>query len=268
MPHIRINGTEIHYIDEGPKDAHAIVCSPSMFFDVKMFQAQADAFSGRYRFIRYDHRGQGSSARAPRELLDMDTLTKDTAALIEALELKPCTLVGNSMGGFIALRLAARRPDLIRSIVAMGTSADTEEHTEVMDSVGEIISQQGTKAVVDEVLPFMVGKTTMNDPFRASVLSFARNAILEQGAESADALWHISHRKGILDELPNISCPALLIAGTEDYSYPPEKSEQIKDLIPNSKIEYMEKTGHVHAIENPLEVIHLIEKHLLEIQTV
>lgn len=266
MPHLHVNGTDIHYLDEGPKNAHAIVCSPSMFFDVNMFQAQAEALSDRYRFIRYDHRGQGASARAPRSQLDMETLTEDTAALIETLELGPCTFVGNSMGGFIALRLAARYPGLIRSIVAMGTSADTEEHTEAMDSVGELIARQGTSAVVEEVLPYMVGETTLNDPSRASVLAFARQTILEQGPESADALWHISHRKSILDELPQISCPTLLIAGTEDYSYPPEKSEQIKARITNAKIEYMEKTGHVHAIENPDAVIRSLEHHLAEIQ--
>ena len=46
-----------------------------MFFDHRMFAAQAAAFGDRYRAVRYDLRGQGDSQRHPRELLDMDTQT-------------------------------------------------------------------------------------------------------------------------------------------------------------------------------------------------
>ena len=119
MAELELNGTTIHYVDEGPREAPALLFSPSMFFDTRMFAAQARRFSERFRVVRYDLRGQGESARHPREELDMDTLAEDAAALIEALGLAPCTFVGNSMGGFIALRLAARRPELLRSAVVL-----------------------------------------------------------------------------------------------------------------------------------------------------
>ena len=109
MPSLDVNGTTLHYTDDGPRDAPALVLSHSLFFDHVMFDAQVEAFAGEYRVVRYDHRGQGASARAPREELDMDTLTADAAALIEALDLTTVTFLGNSLGGFVALRLAARR---------------------------------------------------------------------------------------------------------------------------------------------------------------
>ena len=83
MPLIDINGTQINYLDEGLKSAPAIILSTSMFFDVDMFEEQAKTFADRFRVIRYDHRGQ-NSAPSPRSLLDMETLTKDVEALIEA----------------------------------------------------------------------------------------------------------------------------------------------------------------------------------------
>ena len=67
MPMIAVNGTELYYLDEGPRDAPALVFSSSMFFDADMFQAQADAFAGGHRIIRYDHRNQGRSTKAPRD---------------------------------------------------------------------------------------------------------------------------------------------------------------------------------------------------------
>jgi pimeloyl-ACP methyl ester carboxylesterase len=118
MPSLDVNGTTLHVTDDGPRDAPALVLSHSLFFDHAMFDAQVEAFAGEYRVVRYDHRGQGASARAPREQLDMDTLTQDAAALIEALDLAPGHLVGSSYGGSISLGVAARYPDLVRSVVA------------------------------------------------------------------------------------------------------------------------------------------------------
>jgi len=262
MPMIDVNGTTLHYIDEGPRAAPCLVMSPSMFFDVQMFSAQSDALSDRYRIVRYDHRGQGDSARHQRDELDMDTLTDDAAALIEALELAPVVFVGNSMGGFVGLRLAARRPDLLRSVVVMGTSADVEEQAEAMDGLVDALSEHGIEAVLDGVLQFMMGDTTLMNPKRADVLAEVTALLKTRTPEYADAAWHIAHRKSILDELPSIKVPLLVVAGTEDHTYPPVKSEQIAGLVSHAELVYMPETGHVHAMENPDEVTALLERHL------
>lgn len=262
MPTAHINGTSIHFLDEGPRDAHAVVFSPSMFFDVNMFAGQTAALANRYRVIRYDHRGQGLSARAPREQLDMETLAEDAAALIEHLNLGPCTFVGNSMGGFIALRLAARRPELLRSTVVMGSSADTEGQPEAMDQVVEAMLEHGITPVIDGVLYFMLGDTTLGDSSRSEILDSVRTMLLGRTPEYAHAVWNIAHRRSILEELPGISLPTLVVAGTEDHTYPPAKSEQIARLISGAELVYMEKTGHVHAVENPEAVNALLEAHL------
>ncbi|AXT86126.1 alpha/beta hydrolase [Aeromicrobium sp. A1-2] len=262
MAMIHVNGTTLRYEDEGPRDAHAIVMSPSMFFDVRMFAAQAAALSDRYRVIRYDHRGQGESARDVREKLDMDTLSEDAAALIEALDAGPCTFVGNSMGGFVGLRLAARRPDLISSAVLMGTSADVEEQADEMDGLVEVLAQHGIEPVLDGVLQFMMGDTTLTDPSRAEVLAEVTAMLRSRTPEYADAAWNIAHRLPVLDELGSISVPVLVVAGTEDHTYPPPKSRQIVEGTPGATLEIMERTGHVHAMENPEAVIDVLERHL------
>lgn len=262
MPTAQINGTTLNYVDEGPRGAPALVMSPSMFFDVRMFRAQAAQLSDRYRVVRYDHRGQGDSRRHPREELDMDILTEDAAALIRELELGPVTFVGNSMGGFVGLRLAARHPELLRSVVVMGTSADVEDAAEQMDGLFEVFAAQGMEPVLDGVLEFMMGTTTLTDPSRAEVLAEVRELLLSRTPEYADAGWHIAHRASILHEIPSITVPLLIVAGTEDHTYPPVKSEQIHALVPHSRLELMPHTGHVHALENPVAVNALLENHL------
>jgi 3-oxoadipate enol-lactonase len=267
MPDIPVNKTTIHYRDDGPKGAPALVCSPSMFFDGEMYTAQAEAFKDSFRVIRYDNRGQGESARHPREELDMDTLAEDAAALIEALELGKVTFIGNSMGGFIGLRLAARRPDLLRSAVVMGTSADAEdpEQSQEMDEAGAELAANGMAPIVDQVLEAMMGTTTLTDPARAQVLEGVKRMLVSRTPEYADALWHISHREGILDELGKIEVPVTVIAGAEDATYPPEKSQQIAAGIPHARFELMERAGHVHALENPVAVNALLADHLAEL---
>jgi 3-oxoadipate enol-lactonase len=262
MAAIDVNGTTLRYEDEGPRDAHAVVMSPSMFFDVRMFAAQAEALSDRFRVVRYDHRGQGESARDARERLDMDTLSEDAAALIEALDLGPCTFVGNSMGGFVGLRLAARRPDLIASAVLMGTSADAEEQAEEMDGLVAALAEHGMEPVIDGVLYFMMGDTTLTDPSRATVLAEVTELLRSRTPEYADAAWNIAHRLPVLDELGSIKVPLLVVAGTEDHTYPPHKSQQIVDGAPSATLEIMDRTGHVHAMENPVAVIDVLERHL------
>src|SRR3546814_10884691 len=91
-----------------------------------MFAAQTAHRQGRYRVIAYDHRGQGRSADDAATSISMETVYADAVALIEALKLGAVHFAGLSMGGFVAMWLGARRPDLIRSLILMATSAAPE----------------------------------------------------------------------------------------------------------------------------------------------
>ena len=124
---IELNGATLAYDDFSPEDPDsekkpALVFSHSHCMSRTMYSNQVDFFSGDRRVVCYDHRGQGWSSRDAAARLDMDTLTADAAMLIEELELAPCHFVGSAMGGFIALRLAARRPDLLSSAIVVCSS--------------------------------------------------------------------------------------------------------------------------------------------------
>ena len=121
---IELNGTMLAYDDFSPEDPDsekkpALVFSHSLYMSRTMYSNQVDFFSGDRRVVCYDHRGQGYSSRDEAARLDMETLTADAAMLIEELELAPCHFVGSATGGFVALRLAARRPDLLSSAIVV-----------------------------------------------------------------------------------------------------------------------------------------------------
>ena len=175
MPAAIVNGVELFYEDRGPCGAPSLVLSHSLFFDHRMFEAQLKEFSRTYRVIAYDHRGHGLSANAADGRYDMDTMAADVVALIEHLNLGRVHIVGNSMGGFIALRLAARRPDLVCSAAVLGSSAEPEAKAKEYEPLLQLLAQQGGAGTVETLMFVMFGDTTLAE-FRkvANVRHLAR----------------------------------------------------------------------------------------------
>jgi pimeloyl-ACP methyl ester carboxylesterase len=103
-------------------DGPPILFLHGLLWDTRLFAPQVAALRDRHRCIAWDHRGQGRS-EVTAGGYDMDTLAEDAAALIERLGVAPAHFVGLSMGGFVGLRLLIRRPEPLRSLVLIDTSA-------------------------------------------------------------------------------------------------------------------------------------------------
>jgi 3-oxoadipate enol-lactonase len=195
---IMINGMRLAYTDDGPRDAPALVFSHSLFFSSRMFHHQVAYFSDRYRVICYDHRGQGASDRAPREELDMDTLNDDAAGLLEHLDLGPAHFAGNSMGGFIALRRAARRPELLASVAVLGSSAEAEGKIAEFDPLAAAMTEHGTGPVIDTLMWIMLGDETLAAPRCAAQNAEWREWMLNLDRGIGDCAYQVIHRKPVL----------------------------------------------------------------------
>ncbi|MBC7679313.1 MAG: alpha/beta hydrolase, partial [Pseudorhodobacter sp.] len=129
MSTVDVNGTPICYVEVGPSGGTPVLLSHSLFFDHTMFDELAGLLAEQgYRVVSYDQRGQGANLAATRDEVSMDALTDDPATRIGALGLGRVHVVGNSLGGFVALRLAARHPGPLISAAAIGSSAE-EEHS-------------------------------------------------------------------------------------------------------------------------------------------
>src|SRR6266516_2952817 len=122
MPTLTVDGAVIAYSDTGAPagspDARTVVFGHGLLMSGRMFDAQIDALRGEYRCIAIDWRGQGDSPPA-RSGYDMDTLAGDAIALIEQVVGEAVHFVGLSMGGFVGQRVAARRPELVRSLTLL-----------------------------------------------------------------------------------------------------------------------------------------------------
>ncbi|HEX6747482.1 MAG TPA: alpha/beta fold hydrolase [Longimicrobium sp.] len=266
MPHIHVNGAQLWYDDTGT-GAETLVFAHGLLWDGRMFDDQVAALRDRYRCVTFDFRGQGRS-EVTKGGYDMDTLSDDAAALIERLGCAPCHFVGLSMGGFVGMRLAARRPELIRSLVLMETSADPEPaenapRYRAMGRVVRVLGKVGMKLVMPRVMRIMFGSKFLDDPAREA----DRNLWRERGMANhrvgiVRALRGVIERKPIYDELGDISCPTLVMVGDQDVATVVEKAERIRAAIHGARLVIIPGAGHTSSVEEPAFVNRVLTQFL------
>jgi pimeloyl-ACP methyl ester carboxylesterase len=255
MPTLRVNGANLWYTDEGA-GPETIVFAHGLLWDGRMFDAQVAALDDRYRCVTFDFRGQGRS-EVTKGGYDMETLTDDAAALIQALGCAPCHFVGLSMGGFVGMRLAARRPQLVRSLVLMETSADAEPaenapRYRALGRVGLLLGRLGFRLVAGRVMRIMFGRNFLEDPARAAQRAeWRRRLMANHRVGIYRALLGVIDRKPVSDELPRITAPTLVMVGDQDVATVPAKAERIHAAIPGSRLVIIPGAGHTSSAEQP-----------------
>ncbi len=263
MPVMNINGCHYHYQSQG-SGPETIVLSHGLLWSGHMFHKQVDYFKDCYRMITYDHRGQGASEVTARGY-DMDSLYQDTVTLLEHLKLGPVHFGGLSMGGFVAMRLAARRPDLVKSLILMETSAQPEPNKFKYNLLKSMVKVFGVNSVVKPVMKIMFGETFRTDPNRKKELAYWTDQLKQNDKTIIRAVSGVIDRNGVEEEIGHITCPTLILVGTEDIGTTPEKAEFIHSQVPGSILKYIENAGHTACIEEPEQYNIEIEKFLLEV---
>lgn len=259
MPYIQANGVNL-YFEESGSGKETVVFSHGLLWSHRMFRAQVQHLQKRYRVIAYDHRGQGQSEF--KEPFDMDTLYEDAAALITALCEGPVHFVGLSMGGFIGIRLAARRPDLIKSLVLLETSANAEpvENLPKYKMLNGMVKWVGVIGpIASKVMPIMFAGSWLANPKNAGEVGYWKNELRSNKRTVTGPVEGVIYRKGVEQELHKISCPTMVIVGDEDVATKPEKAKFIQMSISKSLLHIIPGAGHSSCIEKPEEVNRLLE---------
>jgi 3-oxoadipate enol-lactonase len=252
MPQLPVRDTRL-YVEDSGGSGPVVLFAHGLLYSCRMWDAQVRALQSRYRCIRYDHRGQGQSA-VPLGGYDMDSVAEDAAALIRALGLPPVHFVGHSMGGFVGMRLAARHPELLRSLVLVDTSADAEppEALPRYRMLTFIERWLGPRLVAGAVMKIMHGATVRADPARAAELkSLKARFIAADRIGAVRAVNGVLGRQGVSGELANIRVPTLVMVGEEDTATVPAKAEAIARAVRGAKLVPVPQAGHLSPIDNP-----------------
>lgn len=257
MATIEVNGTTLFYLDTGPgSTGETIVFSHGLLWGTELFEAQIAALRDRYRCIAWDHRGQGQSAADPhRECIGIELVWQDAVALLEALAPGPVHFCGLSMGGFVAMRMAARRPDLVRSLLLLETSSDPEP----IENIGRyrllttIVRRIGTWPVRGSIGKIMMGRAILTDASRRDELA-RYIALMSRRKDIWRAVNGVIDRAGIHGELARITAPTLVVVGEQDVATPAAKAEKIASAVRGAKVVRIPRAGHSSTVEEPVAV--------------
>ncbi|MGA8988004.1 alpha/beta fold hydrolase [Aeromicrobium sp.] len=270
MALVDVNGVQLNIEDTeapaGRPDAATVVFGHGLLFSGRMFDAQVDRLAPRYRCVTIDWRGQGRSPAA-RSGYDMDTLADDAAAVIAQLGLGRVHYVGLSMGGFVGMRLAARRPELIRSLCLLDTSAGPEDPDKVSRYrlLAKIYRLFGLGPVAAQVKPLMFGPhylaSERSEPQIEAWLNEVK-AVKRSGMKQA--IHGVTDREPILPELNLIVAPTLVVVGADDIATPVAKAEVVAGAIAGARLEIVPDAGHSSTIEQPTALSDLIEDFINE----
>jgi pimeloyl-ACP methyl ester carboxylesterase len=263
MPHARVNAHTLYYEEQGA-GPQSIVFAHGLLWSGRMFEAQVNALKARYRCITFDFPGQGQSEVA-RDGYDMDTLAADAAALVKQLNAAPCHFAGLSMGGFVAMRMGIRCPELVRSLILMETSADPEppENIPKYRLLSFISRWLSMRLVAGQAMQIMFGRSFLEDPARQAQRDEWRGYMLANNqAGIAQALRGVIERAGVFDQLGKIKVPTLVIVGDQDVATVPAKAERIAAGIPGARLVTIPNAGHTSTVEEPQAVTRAIEQFL------
>ncbi|MDN3205454.1 alpha/beta fold hydrolase [Algoriphagus sediminis] len=262
MPHVRVNGVNLFYTDQGSGE-ETVVFSHGLLWSHVMFEKQVELLKKKYRVIAYDHRGQGSSE--VREPFDMDTLGDDAAELIKKLVGEAVHFIGLSMGGFTGMRLAARYPELVKSLVLLETSANAEpvENHPKYKTLNGLVKWFGVLPMIaNQVMPIMFAKSWLDNPDNKEEIKRWKSELRKNKKSITKPVEGVIFRSGVEDELGNIRCPTMIIVGDEDVATKPEKAKFIQMGIKDSVLHRIIGAGHSSCIEKPEKVNALISEWL------
>jgi pimeloyl-ACP methyl ester carboxylesterase len=217
------------------------------------------AAGGRY-VVRYDHRdtGRSTSFTAGAPPYSEEDLTGDAVGLLDALDLAPAHVVGLSMGGGIAQRLAVEYPDRLRTLTLMSTAAvadgpgeDVGPEPAADETEAEAENENETdwsdrKTAVDQLV---MDVRRCGGPFTADEPQLRRLAerVFDRTTDMAASQYnHGMSGAGapIRDRLATITAPTLVMHGTLDPVFPMSDAETLVREIPGARLVALEGVGH------------------------
>lgn len=241
-------------LDTGESHLPAVVCLHSLFLDPSMFDELVRQGAGQFRFVRPEFPGQCSRVLEASSVVTMDECADDLLDTIESLGLTSVALVGQSMGGDVAVRVAARRPDLIRTLVFSGSSVRAEKRTLGWSTrlASVVIKRTGFKRpAVKNILGFMFGKTTHTDPARRHIIDRWEAVISGLSPNLVWAVRGVTERESATHLLNSVKAPTLVINGLEDPVRPDAWATEVADGIAGATQLRIRDAGHSTILERP-----------------
>jgi pimeloyl-ACP methyl ester carboxylesterase len=200
-----------------------------------------------HRVVAVEQRGHGRSERAPADV-SPEAFVRDAEMWIERLGLAPTVLIGQSFGGLIAFRLAARRPDLVCGLVVA-------EATPAEDPGGAVAVRSWLASwplpfpSAEHALAFFGGDTLWARAWRDGLEPCAGGLRPAFEAEVLLDALEQANANGYWDEWAGVRCPALVVRASEGA--PRDQVQRMVDLLPGAQLAEIDDAGHDLHLDQP-----------------
>jgi proline iminopeptidase len=268
-----VNGTEIYFDVDGPHlGVHGLQlrARPTLValhggpgFDHGYLKPGLGPLRESAQIVYVDLRGQGRSGRPQLDSCTLEQMADDVAALCAHVGIERPVVFGHSAGGFVALHLALRHPELTCGLIlcdtlpthvpidddvprpTLASRADPEVLAASNRMFGGDMSPESLAEFSAKVGPFYSGPSHMDVP----------GQILGLSGMSVDLMQYyfskLAPRYDLRSRLGEIKVPTLVITGRHDWVCPPAASRAMARAIPNAKLVELAESGHFGFSEEP-----------------
>ncbi|GGK75731.1 2-succinyl-6-hydroxy-2,4-cyclohexadiene-1-carboxy late synthase [Sphaerisporangium melleum] len=243
-----VNGRHLGYSDTGG-DGHPVILGHGYFTDHSVFAAQAEALHPRWRVIAWDARGHGATADDGEPCTYWDQ-ARDVLGLMDHLGLPRATVGGISQGGFIALRTALLAPERVSALILSDTEATPCDPADKA-GYGQMFAALAEHGPIDDLLIPLSRQIIGDDPHADEWRERWKHVVLPLGAAAGCLL----ERDDVSDRLAEITCPVLLMWGSEDRSLPRDRMDLLAERLPAATpVRVISGAAHTPALTHPAEV--------------
>jgi proline iminopeptidase len=239
------------------------------------FRKCADKFT----LVFYDHRCNGRSTGAELTSMSMENLTADADALREKLGFEKWAVLGHSFGGNVALEYALRYPQNLSHLLLMDTGA---ANSWAQEKAPQELAKRGfSPEIVILARRYFNGQIEPKEMFPSLMkLSKAYNPYTNLWQTLQMFVWGVQTKlqpetfvysashflKGwtVMDRLGEIKVPTLVIAGRDDFIFPPEHQEELAEAIPDARLVIIDRAGHNPHDEQRAETIKSVREFLAD----
>lgn len=204
-----------------------------------------------FRPMAVDLPGHGRSGGEP--LATIGELADWLARFVEAVGESPVAVVGHSMGTFIGMELAARRPELVRTLVLLGTADGMPVHPDLLaKAVDDLPSAAALMAAWGHDKPAHIG---LNPTPGLWMLGGAR-ALVEVGRPGSLAtdFKACTTYEGALAAAAAVGCPVAVVVGMGDKMTPPRAAAKLVAALDEPDVIELTGSGHMMMVEDPAAV--------------
>lgn len=244
-----MNGFEMAFADQG--QGLAVVLIHGYPLQRAIWAPQVEALQTRFRVITPDLRGFGES-QVTAGPYTMEMLADDVHALLQARGIRTAVIGGHSMGGYVALALARRYPEMLRGLILVNTraGADSAEGKANRQAAALKARQQGAAAIADDMLPKLLSPVTLQK--QPALVAHVHSLMATAAVEAlAQAQLGMAQRGDSQDVLESLFLPVQVITGADDRLIPVAESEAMARTVPGARLAILEGAGHLACLEAP-----------------